>query len=631
MINKNKIVTFFLLAVMMINSFLILSVSAYDYTSLDYANWENWYDESPPSKLIDNGVTHTATNKFLFISPVTSTQTQYNIWVLDNEGDELADFVITLPSSKVATDSRVFIIDDNYIGIIFTTVPVALGVGSVVVYKINMINYSYDYSTTNPFPANTDGTARGYIGNVVNGTDYYYVSIEQQLSGFQYFGTLKISKSTYAVSEVDEDLSFCSSGNYMYTPYLVHITDSLMWGIYYDESTFNALSYVLSGTTLDGIATLPVSDLIASYTNQYYFPIGGGYETFNDTIVCYYYYCDTESLGYGNPSIQIVALRQSFNTTISTGTLLSNDVERIYISPTTEITDNNPIWILSNFVDVESFEIWYPNIESETLVTRKASFSFDGSGALDLSTSLILDDDELDTTTTIVHLDTNDFIIRELSSGYELLANPSGTYLEVYYGLSPLADDFTVTVTRTPSTSPLEQGVDYDIAVNVKNNLINFQGAIVLYYVDDSLIQTSGTNSLGNSGIELQFSTTGYYTLRVKVLKDLIVGSVYDETFNYVVVESGEEEPTEDENIYIFGDTLMEAVINIIPLAIIILLPANYGGTKGGLMGFGIGAVIGVAVAVSSNMIPIYYVYLLALLIIMGFIFVLRSGGGATK
>jgi len=214
---------------------------------------------------------------------------------------------------------------------------------------------------------------------------------------------------------------------------------------------------------------------------------------------------------------------------------------------------------------------------------------------------------------------------RELDSSFQVEIRPSTESVLVFYGLSAIYDDFDISVSYSPLHVPLLKGTDYTFTVNVINNGEDYEGAITLLYVDGSLLSSKLTNINGDSVYVLRFTSIGTHSLTIKVYKTP-TNEVYDEDFSYLVIEGAEI--TEEEGVSIFGETLLESALNLLPVAVIVLVPAGYGSEVGGTMGFIVGALIGLSICIGGGLLPVYYLYLIALALIMAFILVIRSGGG---
>ena len=156
-------------------------------------------------------------------------------------------------------------------------------------------------------------------------------------------------------------------------------------------------------------------------------------------------------------------------------------------------------------------------------------------------------------------------------------------------------------------------------------NGVGHNGMIFSLYIDDIFNSNNTCGTLGQKYKTIIFTSLGEHHFDIILYHD---GAEVDTDLQpFTVIESGST------GWELQGEALYTAMLNLLPLIICIMLPAYFGGAKGGMVGYALGGIVGVAVAVSANLLPFYYVYLIGLMIVVAFVFVIRStgSGGVVK
>lgn len=648
---RKVIIGITLIVIMFLSSNIMPLVNAFDGSvDIGYTNYEsligNMY--SPVDSLY---AVHSATDQIVYASTVGGTYgDRLRIHIVGSDGSINADFDLDYSGDAYQTVSGigVFDMDDDYVLVHYQTVYVSSYDGLYSrVLKINMNSLAYTVYTSAYYSYRSNSGDHFNHGSIcsevmtydsTNNAYYFYLSTIISTSG-------TTSNMLYVI-EYDDDTNSVVVGDAdgrgnnvvadLGTPYPVQLSDD-DYGIFsFEDSTHSVVFLTYDGST-DTItyqmafATSALWEGSSNNRKMDYIDGGIEYEIVGSDIHYYVYlvYTVGDNLGSYSPWLDIRYLRLKFNNTLTSGDLLSQSVKTIGYAPYSDPLDSGDPWSIGLLdVDLEELTIWYNKYYplGSPYQSELGKLTCELSNFTDMTTatfSVLSDVSDYDT--DIYPTDSDYPTARDLTGGYQVTLIPSSESILIYYGGEYVTDDFTFDTGYVPVDVPLIQNTNYYFYADVDNYGTGYEGAIVLFYVDGTLLSSKLTNTAGECEFTVRFTSVGNHTVTIEIYKDIST-MIYDITTAYIVVS--QPETTEEEETAIFGDSLFEVATNIIPLAICILLPAHYGGQRGGLMGYGLGGIVGVAIAVGSGYLPIYYVYLIALIIVMGFIFVIRSGGG---
>lgn len=639
--NKRKIVLVCTSIIMLFLFSIINVVNATDKTFMGIMD-----DTLTSNKCIaaNHFVTHYTTGKSVYVYGVDK---HVNIQVVDVDGSIEADFDFYVNDDAEVgylLGYSVANLDEDEV-IVFATVSS----GSAPWYnrggicRVNMINYSHSEKTKNAIGQSINSLSNGRLSNIIQVDNLFYCAAYHMGSlGVCDFSLMCYDADTNTFTEpIENDAVIPYSATYVQNPVLTYITDDdlILWT--FEESGGRPVTYHLNLETnvLTHLADAPSTGKM-DY-NSYFDVISHGFEVVDDaphnsTHFYIYLVYTNHYVPLDSPCYDVIYFRQSFNNSFTTGNLILNSIKTVANSPRQFNPSYNNMWAIGSMKQNSLTEmyVWYEYYDYYEYPyayysLHKSTFFLGNnteSAFYDLTSDLYFDEDIEDTETDLEILGYNDLVYKEESSTFQVTIEKHFDGSQwVYYGQAPLMDYFTMTKSYSPIDVPLVQNKQYTFTYTFKNNGVAYSGGIVLIYVDDSLITSKITDSNGKAIVTMSFASIGYHTINIEFYKHAgtVNPTIEDET-SYLVVSA---EPTETPDYDVIGDTIMNVMFNNLPVYIVVLLPAYSGGKRYGLVGWLGGFVLGIAMAVQATLLPVHFAYLLALVIIMGFVFVIRGGG----
>lgn len=586
--------------------------------------------------------THLSTMKNIFV--FMESNKILNITIIDFAGNKVFNYEWSFSAHTGVHGFSIGTINNTH-AIIFTSYGDSSGTDYSVAYcmVINMINYSHIEDAVGIGGGYWSGS--GKFSNVILDNDdnvYCFITKSNQGGGVGYSllkwtGTNLETKTT---SEATATLDV-SSPNPIIS--LINENTFFIWRFY---DTTNRYVTTMMYDFDDGKTLLSDAPLPYCYNrNQYFSLFDYGYETQNvGGFLQYYfyiYYSSGDSLGAGNPDIDIKYFRQVYNNTIESATLLYNSITSLSVSPSAYATDSNPIWSVTipKQNSHTEFYLYYPNF-----------YGFDGSDRVyntykmiielgnntesafyDTTTTLSVDSFDVDYELPITYFNYDDLVYREISSNFEFCCHTiDGKTSYIFYGMPSSSDFFSAEVSYLPNESPLYTHKTYTWSVIIYNNGAYYSNALVLFYVDDTLVSSKVTNVVGLVTQSLSFSSIGQHNLTINIFKY----NHYDEAVlndvSLLTLISSSATPTPPESVDYteVQNSIINVAVDMLPLMITLFAPAFTGAGVAGIIGFIAGMDIGVVIAVKSSLLPQYYIYFALLITVLAVVYGIRNVGG---
>lgn len=321
--------------------------------------------------------------------------------------------------------------------------------------------------------------------------------------------------------------------------------------------------------------------------------------------------------------IKYVNQKLVFNQTITAVDLIGNQ-DKCGVIQLLYGTETNPSWV-TGYKDNASISIlYYANWKSSTSsnIVDKATYTVEdwldyGGGSLDVEF-----ESEIDYIPN--HQDEEAYIIRRFSEDFqveEVTTTPKTAW--IYYGLALLEAVYDITLTWTPNDNPLLTQKSYSFTTTTFRNYIGFRSYIDIL-IDGLKLKSALTAINGIHVFLLTSSSTGFKTLEIKMYSNATQELLYTEEFEIKFIESAQDIET--------GQTVfIGSYIQYLPFMFICLVPSLglFLITKH-IIGFLSGLTLGTFALVLSNMIPIYMIFIELIIIVIGFVMVLKdnnSGG----
>jgi hypothetical protein len=201
----------------------------------------------------------------------------------------------------------------------------------------------------------------------------------------------------------------------------------------------------------------------------------------------------------------------------------------------------------------------------------------------------------------------------------------------LYYGGEPTIVNYDITMSYSPSDSPLLVDKQYTFTVTTFVNDVG-TSKLIYIYIDDLQQKVGWTASNGVLGFYFSSGVSGARTIGIKIVNDYGVIQ-YEEDFNYVWIRGDiSDEPTSD----VIIPRTTSYLVAMLPTFIMIIMPtfafglvgSEISGTIGGSIGFLLGGILGVGISVMSGFLPTWMTYLLILAVVSACVLILRGGFG---
>lgn len=642
---KVKLIGIILTLTILSNFYSIPFVLAYSYTDIGFVGWDTFNDNTyRPHQ--SSSLSHSSG---YFVSSQVNGQDDIALNVIDTDGNEVVDLTIAIGTT--GTWVRGIRVSEYNVNYTLITAVEARDSGTydgifITVVRLDMRTLSYvkNRSTEKLQPSISGNVWFNIMTSEIhcdtdNDFAYWFMLAFRDNSGNP--DTLCYLIVSYdVINNLTDTVSTGTSGfgnsNDFQAPVLTSISTSQFTIMTVEGATQtpDLTWYDITSNNLTGIGIYP-SSYRMYYEQQFtVFANDIEYVSGNDTAYHYIAYASGSNLGSNTPTFQVVYLRSSYNNSVHPDNLYSLTATALDVSPySNPVEDGNP-WTLGHLdndgEDLRTLIVYYPKydyydgIYHNKLAKLTCIVDF-----YDLADTIQVDSNEDDYETAIPVFATDDLVYRNMQSEYQSTLNLINEWNYIYYDLAVVIDDFVMTIDYIPDDSPLYLAETYEFTYTFLNGGTAYQGGIVLIYIDTTLVHTSVSDNNGEVNLDIIFQSIGNHSIRVRMFKTMLAGSSsIDQTNNYIVIATGEEgEPYELDDITLFSDNLMKVVMELIPIAVCVLFPAYWLGKVGGISGFLGGMVIGTAIGVKASLIPVQYVYLIALTVVMGVVFAIRTGG----
>lgn len=212
-------------------------------------------------------------------------------------------------------------------------------------------------------------------------------------------------------------------------------------------------------------------------------------------------------------------------------------------------------------------------------------------------------------------------VCRRLTTTAQVSEHSDDSTVYIYWGLLPCAREYDLDLTYVPFDVPPYCNTRYLFTATLYMNDVLREGAQVYLYVDDVLQKVTVTDSNGEMSFYLLTSIAGIHNITIEVYEYEEYQDEFTEIYTFQSVSY------EEETEYPVGTITIGAVMALIPMFFVIFaFPIALVAMGLGLIGFLSGLVVGAIAGFVSGILPMYGVLLLSLVIVLGFILVLKKG-----
>lgn len=528
----------------------------------------------------------------------SNTNFRVKVYVIDKASEtvirEVTIDVAVYNSAYSAAVSKPFKYSNSEI--LLFTLSTSEGTSSVYskCYIVNIDNgqvttYSYSY---------TPGSNKYILSSEIykcTANNYYYTFFTDVYGSNVYLFAVKFTGSAVTYSFYNTGESY-SADNAMTVLYNGTASTNNFWVVFgKSDGTACIVKYDASANTFTKYASPLTTDW--KNTRKFIFLSKRSY-----TIGSNVYFTLTYAYLYQQYStimLKCLVINDTDGLNWCTGVSISTNVQALY-GGEGEYTENK---ISFYYLKATDWKIY--NIQAD-INGRPLNPQFEN-----LTDTLIAEETPYFTTNLYHGFKYSDICIYEINTNMYVIAKTKNLF--------PTVATYSLSVSYSPSDSPLITNTNYLFTVQTLRNNKAFSSC-VLVYVDNTLYKTIDTSN-GYGTFSYLTSTSGYHNFTFVIHDNQRNLDVKTETYMYLfrTRELTEEEEAMQQSIY-----LISLTTRILPYLFVILLPAFILAYYAGVMGFVGGLAIGVFMGVSVGLIPVYVIYLFILVMIMIVIYMMR-------
>lgn len=400
-------------------------------------------------------------------------------------------------------------------------------------------------------------------------------------------------------------------------------TPEILYLLTVDGNDENRPSYYMMDLTGDSsdcikIAYHPQTDRIDGYAiNKQQFYLGGGKVTYGDYYYLYWTWIRPTLYYESYRKIQVIQHRLIFEDIIHPDNLTAQNERIIQIYPNLLTSPTYNCWAIGGMSQKDLIDVYYPYIESEQYKIMKHQLQVDDWYNYE---STDIDSLSYEETLEIPPQDAvMDFVLKEPTSQFQVNCKYTGFEIWIYSGCSAIEKNWDLTLSYIPYESPLVTAKSYYFTATSYLNSLPTKTTLI-GYLDGGQIFASPTNSIGQYTFQMIVGTSGSHQLLIKLYFE--GDYYYNETYNYLYYSEDEEAPQSSVMLPI----ITALTVQYVPVFVIMAFSTLSFGKMAGMMGFVIGAIIGIFICASVGLIPTYIIYLMILCVGIGLILILRSG-----
>jgi len=483
-------------------------------------------------------------------------------------------------------------------------------------FRLNVVSYTYTQYTV---AGNSFGSVQ--LSKVFNHNgDFYTIGIVKRVGVTNAYHVLLKFDGSALTKPIDSDKgeTSASSNSWVSAFQEINVTNY----IYYMYGLSDITLPLFAMCDIDGITItlLAAGGSSGRISNDKYFRFLGGGNYYVGNLIYMYFDYITPEVATSIRYMEVIQHRLVFNNSISVPNLLGQNERRYYmtvLAPTGAV----PVWAwgyMQNKTDMRI--ITYAKSGSDEIVAR---WDFTIDDFLDYTVKTGFDPysvkyvDDVDELAKYPYVDLSDYVYRVSTSEWQLNEYNNIGYL--YWGLIPQQTDWDLTLTYSPSDSPLLTNKQYHFTVT--STLNDLPQQVILRLLQNSIpsktMQTSSNgqlffNPIFKTAQPIEYNIEIYY-LNVKV---------YNETFNYIIIDNPQTSGIISPAFIGVGSTI--SLMLYLPLLLLILVPALLLSmilSKANLAieGFMSGLMLGLGIAVSVGY-P-FYLLIIGGLVLSLFIF----------
>lgn len=400
--------------------------------------------------------------------------------------------------------------------------------------------------------------------------------------------------------------------------------------------------YSLSTFTASGLAVSLLSTRWSADRHNLF--VGGGNVTSGIYHYLYFAYVQSDSLADNTRILRITYNILQFNNSISTANFIAQNPRYYNLEQSLDTFYSANMWALGYFINSTQFIVFSPNDilgcfegnVNNQLPDKAMKSTFYMPDFFDMNAYAIINTSVFADYNALPYYAHYNYMGRTYASNavidIDVVDIHSGTIF-VFTGITPVIKTYAVTMAYTPADSIMLINKNYRFSINVKQNGINFYCNVIVNLDDINLL--SGYTDI--NGI-MQFTNNfGVYGIRKFTL------NVYDGTtlaktqdFSYYVptpptpAQPPQNPPFQAPDASVAITVLNGITATIVPLAIFFALALSFAKIAG-LTGFISGIVIGLIVNVQLGFVPMYYIYMFAFIIAIGFAFIVMGKRGSPE
>lgn len=579
------------------------------------------------AEIPDNQICHHSSGKFIYVVADLTAQT-IKQYVYNPSGSIYSTIETALPSPLYTLTSLSFSVAElnSTATIIFVTLH-----SHYNIYVFYVKSYVITSSITNGFSS---------ISNV--NSEYHTSSLDR----YTYHQLSKIIK--YGDNYYCFDNSYCGAGDFGHSRIKVFkyitATNTISYTFYYDYSVGtsetiptqiqiyqnpNSTKDIYLATSVPPDITLmeyfyfdldaATTELLANHpASGRYYPnrktklIGAGLEIAGTQLYLYFTWINATIIS-GIPAYTLIQHRLQFNNTITVSNLIAQDERAIAIQPSL-VAGSVTTWSIGMLVDYNDIIVYFPTKLAG--VNHVYVSSYDVTDWFNMGTSNI--DYRNENETSLIPFYTEfDVIGRITTSNFQSNELSTGTSTRIYYGLTPPATDYDITLTYTPADTYPKSLTSYQFTVITSLNTFPVSSTIIGLW--DNVQSFSVSANGGQYQFLKTFTTSGIHIFTAKMYLNSI--NVYNETFTLTYIDGSAQGGTTE----IMLPMAINLLVTFLPPFIMLVAPAvvlyEIMGQIGVLMGLGLGSVLGW----TTGMIPQFLMWVIILCIVMYFVIEMKK------